>query len=95
MKFSRNGLNNDLQKINNWALQWNMNFNIDPKKQERKVYFPQKVKKDNSLNVTINGYNTGSCSLQKYFVLVLNGNLKVNEHIQSKIIKCNKIISII
>ena len=85
MNFSRSGLNNDLQKKNNWALQWKMNFNLDPNKQEKKVYFPQKVKKDNSLNVTINGYNAGSCSLQKYVVLVLNGNLKLMSTLSPKL----------
>lgn len=72
-----------------------MNFNLDPNKQAQEVYLPGKIKIDNSQNVTVKRYNTGSCSSQKYSVLVLHENLKFNEHIQSKIIKCHKIIDMV
>ena len=34
---SVNNLNYDLSKINDWATQWNMSFNINPRKQAQKV----------------------------------------------------------
>ena len=95
MNLSQNEFNNDRQKINDRTLQWKMNFNLDPNKQAEEAYFPGKIKIDNCQNVKIKGYNNGNCSSQKYFVLALNENLKFNEHIQSKIIKCHKIIGMI
>ena len=32
MNTSATNLNNDLNKIKNWAIQWKMNFNPDPSK---------------------------------------------------------------
>ena len=43
---SRNELNNDLQKINDWDSQWKMIFNPDPNKQLQKVYFSRKIQED-------------------------------------------------
>ena len=36
---TRNELNNDLLKLNNWAYQWKMSFNPDPNKQAQEVNF--------------------------------------------------------
>ena len=36
-------LNNDLTKISEWALQWNMNFNPDPSKQAEELLFSRKI----------------------------------------------------
>ena len=36
---SAKNLNNDLNRINNWALQWKMSFNPDPNKQAQQVLF--------------------------------------------------------
>ena len=38
-------LNEDLNKINNCAFQWKMNFNPDPSKQAQKVLFSRKLQK--------------------------------------------------
>ena len=32
-------LNSDLEKISNWAHQWKMYFNVDPKKQVQEAIF--------------------------------------------------------
>ena len=40
---SRNKLNNDLQKINDWNFQWKMTFNPYPNKQAQEVYFSKKI----------------------------------------------------
>ena len=39
-------LNNDLVKINRWAYQWKMSFNLDPSKQAQEVIFSRKTKKE-------------------------------------------------
>ena len=36
---STDQLNSDLEKIFNWAHQWKMSFNPDPKKQAQEVIF--------------------------------------------------------
>ena len=36
---SAKNLNDDLKKINKWALQWKMNFNPDPNKQAHEGFF--------------------------------------------------------
>ena len=38
-------LNEDLDKINNWAYQWKMSFNPDPSKKIQEVTFSRKVNK--------------------------------------------------
>ena len=35
-------LNNDLSKINDWAIQWKVSFNPDPSKQAQEVIFSRK-----------------------------------------------------
>ena len=39
MNMSTTNLNNDLNKIKNWAFQWKMNFNPDPIIQAQEVIF--------------------------------------------------------
>ena len=42
-------LNNDLSKINDWAIQWKVSFNPDPSKQAQEVIFsrkPQNLNRD-------------------------------------------------
>ena len=40
-----NDLNSDLIKISDWAFQWKMRFNPDPKKQAQEVIFSRKINK--------------------------------------------------
>ena len=40
---SGNNLNNDLSKINDWAIQWKMNFNPNPSKTRSRSYTFQKT----------------------------------------------------
>ena len=39
---SQDELNYDLQKVSDWAFQWKMQFNPDPKKQPQEVIFSKK-----------------------------------------------------
>ena len=40
-----NDLNSDLMKISDWAFQWKIKFDPDPKKQPQKVIFSRKINK--------------------------------------------------
>ena len=40
--YSANTLNADIKSISNWAYQWKMQFNPDPKKQTNEVIFSRK-----------------------------------------------------
>ena len=39
---SASDLNEDLEKIGNWAFKWKMNFNPDPNKQAQEIIFSRK-----------------------------------------------------
>ena len=47
MNTSTINLNNDLNKIKNWAIQWKMNFNPDPSQQAQEVILSRKFQKTN------------------------------------------------
>ena len=51
-----NSLNEDLEKINDWATQWKMSFNPDPTKQAPEVIFSRKIKKP--IHTPLNFNNT-------------------------------------
>ena len=53
MNTSTTNLNNDLNKIKNWAIQWKMNFNPDPSKQTQEVIFSRKPQKTNDNQVSV------------------------------------------
>ena len=44
--FCTDQLNSDLEKLSNWAHQWKMSFNPDPKKQAQEVIISRKRVKD-------------------------------------------------
>ena len=50
MNTSTINLHNDLNKIKNWAIQWKMNFNLDP----QEVIFSRKLQKTNHNQVYFN-----------------------------------------
>ena len=45
IKSTANDLNSDLMKISDWAFQWKIKFDPDPKKQPQKVIFSRKINK--------------------------------------------------
>ena len=45
INLSATNLNSDLTKINDWANQWKMTFNLDPNKQAQEVIFSGKINK--------------------------------------------------
>ena len=88
-------LNTDLEKINQWAFQWKMQFNPDPNKQANEVIFSRKM--NNNLSyppAKFNGNNITKGSDQKHLGVVLDSKLDFNTHIDQKIKKCNKLIGL-
>ena len=91
---SNSQLNFDLAKICQWAFQWKMSFNPDLNKQAIEVRFSIKCNKENYLPSQINSTDVKITDSQGHLGLILNSKLNSNEHIESKITKCNKIIEL-
>ena len=51
---SANELNNDLQKISEWAYKWKMSFNPDLNKQAQEVIFSRKLNKPSHPKIVFN-----------------------------------------
>ena len=47
-------LNNDWNRINNWAFQWKMNFNPDSNKQAQEVIFSHKIQTSSQPSLNFN-----------------------------------------
>ena len=92
---SRATLNKDLELINDWAFQWKMQFNPDRNKQAQELYFSKKADNQKSLDLTFNKSNVASSHSVKHLGMLLDSRLNFNEHVQSKINKCYKIIGLI
>ena len=88
----RDGLNSDFRKISDWTLQWKMKFNPDPNKQAQEVHFLNRTNIDKSLSKTFNNSEVETIASQKHLGLILDERLNFNEHLESKINKCYKII---
>ena len=72
---SQDELNNDLQKVSDWAFQWKMQFNPDPNKQAQDVIFSKKPESTNSLPLTFNKTKVRTCQSQKHLGLILDKRL--------------------
>ena len=72
-----------------------MQFNLDPNKQVQEVYFLKKLNIENSFPVTFNNAKVVTWSTHKHLGLLLDKQLSFNEHIQSKMNKCYKMIGVI
>ena len=89
---SHTNLNNDLANITEWAFQWKMQFYPHRNKQANEVYFTRKTTSHDYLPITFNGNPVQQCNSQKHLGLILDKQLNFNEHVDKKIIICNKLI---
>ena len=71
-----------------------MSFNPDPNKQAIEVCFSNKGDKENYPPLHFNSINVQAADSQEHLDLVLDSKSNFNEHIESKITKCNKIIGL-
>ena len=92
---SQNSLNPDLEIIKNWAYQWKMQFNPDPKKQANEVIFSRKSNRCTYPPVTFNNNIIATCPHQKHLGVVLDSKLDFSIHIEQKIRKCNTVKGLI
>ena len=71
-----------------------MSVNPDPNKQAIEVCFSNKRDKENYQPLQFNSTDVQIADSQKHLGLILDSKLNFNEHIESKITKCNKIIGL-
>ena len=88
-------LNKDLTLISKWAYQWKMNFNPDLNKQAQEVVFSRKTNKSNHPVIYFNNVPVSQSTSQKHLGIILDEKLSFGPHVQEKIKKANKGISII
>ena len=88
---SEDKLNNDLAKINNWAFQWKMNFNPDPKKQAQEAIFSRNWKKI-SQAIIFNITQVSQSFSQKRLGIILDEQLIFCEHLKILTSKIRKTI---
>ena len=93
-KHSQNNLNSDLKKVSEWAHQWKMLFNPDPRKQAMEVYFSRKLNQNSPLPLDFNENKVQTVEVHNHLGLSLDKKLDFNIHIKNKINKYNKTIGI-
>ena len=92
---STNNLNEDLKKINDWATQWKMSFNLDPTKQAQEVIFSHKIKKPLHTPLNYINANVKQTAFQKHLGLILDSQLSLEEHLKLVFSKVNETIRLI
>ena len=93
-KHSQNNLNSDLKKVTEWAHQWKMLFNPDPRKQAMEVYFSRKLNQNSPLPLDFNDNKVQTVEVHNPLGLSLDKKLDFNIRIKNKINKYNKMIGI-
>ena len=90
-----NELNNDLRKINIWAHQWKMSFNLDTCKQADEAVFSRKNFKIFHPSVTFNNIPVVQVGSLKHLGISLDSKLNFDEDLRNIQSKVNRIIGII
>ena len=65
-------LNDDWEKISNWAVQWKMSFNPDTNKQVQEVIFSRNLWKSNHPSVTFSSTSVTQSEIQKHLGMFLD-----------------------
>ena len=73
---------NKQSKINEWALQWKMSFNLDPTKQAQEIIFSRKTSQRNHLGIMFNNSIVNSTSIHKHLGMIFDSKLSFNEHLK-------------
>ena len=82
-------------KISNWAFQWKIRFNPDPKKQTQEVIFSRKINKIDHPPLHFNQNLDKSSSTHKYLGMILDTRLNINLHLKNVQNKVSKTISLL
>ena len=90
---SAKNLNDDLNRIHNWAFQWKTSFNPDLNNQAQEVIFSRKIQKLSQPSLI---FNIVTRSLtQKHLEIFLDSKLDFQEHLKSIVSKVNKTIGLL
>ena len=89
VNISAKEINDDLQKVNDWAFQWKMSFNPDPSKHTLEVIFSRKSKRSTHLPLVFNNKVSQTFS-QKELGVILDFKLTFEEHLNNILAKVNK-----
>ena len=92
---SASDLNQDLEKIGNWAFKWKMNLNTDPNKQAQKIIFSRKKIVSLHPVVYFDNKPVKSSQIHKHLGMILDSNLSYEHHIKSILNKVNKTIGLL
>ena len=87
-------LNDDLNRINNWAFQWKMSFNPNSNNQTQGVLSSRKIQKSSQPSLIFNNIVTQSLT-QKHLGIFLDTKLDFQEHLESIFSKVNKTIGLL
>ena len=88
-------LNSDLAKINRWAFQWKMSFNLDHKKQAQEVIFSWKSKAISHPPLVFNNSNVIKTTSQKHLGIILDTPLPFEKHLETVLCTISKTIGLI
>ena len=88
-------LNDDLNRIDNWACRWKMSFNPDLNKQAQEVIFSRKIQKSSQPSLVFNNNIVTQSVTQKYLGIVLDTKLDFLEHLKIIFSKVNKAIGLL
>ena len=80
---SVNLLNSDLFKINEWALQWKISFNSDPKKQAQETIFSHKTSQRNHTGLMFNNNIVNVTAIHKHLGMIFDSKLSFDKHLKS------------
>ena len=74
-------LNDDLEKVSNWAFQWKMSFNPDINKQVQEGILSPRLQKSNHPSITFNGTSVIQYEIRKKMCSIRNVLNKVSKTI--------------
>ena len=94
MNTSTINLSNDLNKIGNWAVQWEMNCNPNPCKQAQKVIFSRKLQNTYHNAVYFKHNSVQQVLSQKHLGMYLDNKLNFQEHLNNAPSTANKTIAL-
>ena len=86
---SASDLNEDLEKIGNWAFKWKMNFNPDPNKQAQEIIFSRKKTASLHPVVYFDNKPVKSTQIHKHLGMMLDSNLSYKHNMKSILNKVN------
>ena len=92
---SANKLNQDLNRLNDWAFQWKMIFNPDPVSKLKKFIFSCKLQKSTRPTLSFNNNAVTQSVTQKHLGMALDTKLDFQGHLRSILNKVNKTIGLL